>query len=230
MKLYFIHRFPVKCIIWQKRGNDIIRIEDKGKRFTDDKGEFYFRFKKLKKNTVPIAWKYFYNILGKDETVLYVYSPSPYLFFPIELSAEFEDAVKSGNREELEKAMPDYIRKYITKEESPEKLRIPIDEKIEQWLDWEGFRIYKNSILTDYKGLLERYFPQLIFLVFLIVGAISFWILFRGSEGIMARAEASEQRWMANEERWIDYNNRLLNLVESGKVPLEVVKAPPAGV
>lgn len=231
-QLYFLRRFPTKCIIWAKRGREIVRVEDRGRRFTNDKGEVYFRLKKAKRNTVPYSWEYFYNIstARKEINNLYLYSPSPALFFPIQMNEGMETALKSGNIAQVEELLPDQIRKLIADIENPKKVKIPIDEKIEQWLDWEGFRIYKNSVLTDYKSGFERYFPQIIFLTVIILVAIAAWIIFRGMEGIMSRAEASEARWIQNEEKWIQLNDRMLDLVESGKVPIEVVRPPPAGV
>jgi len=232
MTIYAFRKFPTRCIIYAKRGREIVRIEDKGRRFGNDKGEVYFRLKKAKRNTVPYSWEYFYNISTqkKEINLLYLYSPSPALFFPIQMNEEMETAVKSGNIQEIEEMMPDQIRKLIVQIEDPNKVKIPIDEKIEQWLDWEGFRIYKNSVLTDYKGGFEKYFPQIIFLAVIILVAISAWIIFRGMEGIMTRAEASEARWVMEQGKWIELNDRMLNLVESGKVPIEIVKPPPGGV
>src|SRR3990167_2240214 len=134
MTIYAFRKFPTRCIIYAKRGREIVRIEEKGRRFGNDKGEVYFRLKKAKRNTVPYSWEYFYNISTqkKEINLLYLYSPSPALFFPIQMNEEMETAVKSGNIQEIEEIMPDQIRKLIVQIEDPNKVKTPIDKKIEQ--------------------------------------------------------------------------------------------------
>lgn len=182
---------------------------------------------------MPISYDYFYNSLRKDQKQfnnLYVYSPTPSLYFPIELSPDLELAINSGNVEEVEAMMPEKIREVLAEIEKPDKLKIPIDEKIEQWLDWEGFRIYKNTVLTDFRNTLERMFPQLVLAIIIIVVGVAVFIMFRGMEGMIERASNAEAFWAANMEKQMQLEDRLLTLIEEGKIPIEVIRPPPPGV
>lgn len=235
MPIYFMKKFPVMCIIYAKRGNDVTRIADQGRRFSNDRGEVYFRLKNSKRNTVPVAWNYVYNAAiaskkGKSINVVYFYSPSPSLFFPIELTEDLELALKAGNIADVESELPNSIKDLIKIIEDPAKVKIPVNEKIEQWLDWEGFRIYKNNILTASQSTMEKYFPHIILVIIIIVTGVFLFIVSKPIMDAEAMSANSVKVWNDFNKRYMDISEKLITLVQEGKIPIEVIKAPPTGV
>jgi hypothetical protein len=235
MPIYFMKKFPVRCIVYAKRGNEVVKLIDQGRRFSNDRGEVYFRLKRAKRNTVPVAWDYVYNAAiptkkGKSVNVVYFYSPSPSLFFPIELTEDLELALKAGNMVDVESELPDSIKKLIKIIEDPEKVKIPVNEKIEQWLDWEGFRIYKNNVLTESKSSMEKYFPHIVLVIIIIVTGVFLFIVSKPIMDAEAMSANSVKVWNDFNTRYMDISEKLITLVQEGKIPVEVVKAPPPAV
>lgn len=229
MTIYIFKRFTVRCTIWEKRGRNIIKVIDKGRVFWNDKGEIYFRFKNKKRNSVPVGREYITNVENqkKGYDLVNFYSPSQSLYFPFKISQDLEIALNSGNVEDVENIMPPYILEMIKEIENPEKVKIPVNEKIEQWFDWESFRIYKNIILTDFKGTLEKYLPHIMLIIMILLVAVASYIIMGGMEKIVARTADLEQSYITLNGRYLDITDRIVTLVEQGKIPITLVEKPP---
>ena len=199
MPFYFIMRFPVRATIYSKRANRIQVIHDRARRIEDAAtGDIFYRLKGQKKNTLPVPYSDIYSVLtnsGKAGNQIFFYSPAPGLYFQIQLSSDLEAALHSGNISDVEKALPAYIKEMMPKIEDKDKIKIPINEKIETQLDWFGMRLYKNRAMTDVRGMLEKNLPIILVLMTVIMVGIAMFIMFRGMEGMIDRAAASEQFW-----------------------------------
>lgn len=199
MVFYFIMRFPVRATIYAKRAKRIQVIHDKARRIEDaSNGDIYYRLKGQKKNTIPVPYSDIYSVLtnsGKATNQIFFYSPAPGLYFQIQLSTDLEAAVNAGNVEDVEKQLPKYIQDLMPTIEAQDKIKIPVNEKIETQLDWFGLRLYKNRAMTDVRGMLEKNLPIILVLMTVIMVGIAMFIMFRGMEGMIERAAASEQFW-----------------------------------
>lgn len=199
MPFFFIMKFPVRATIYSKRANRIQVIHDKARRIEDAAtGDIYYRLKGQKKNTLPVPYSDIYSVLtnsGKASNQIFFYSPAPGLYFQIQLSADLEAALNSGNVIDVERALPAYIQEMMPKIENKDKIKIPINEKIETQLDWFGMRMYKNRAMTDVRGMLEKNLPIILVLMTVIMVGIAMFIMFRGMEGMIDRAASSEQMW-----------------------------------
>ena len=222
-KMYGFRKYPVVCKIYAWRQNKIIGFSDYGRRFIDERGETYYRLKNLKKNTVPFSQSDIYRVERDDNQkkkkidILYLFSPSPSFYFPIKLNAELEASLNNGNYEIINQLLPDHIKIYMDKMEANKEIKIPINEKAEQWFDWESFRIYKNNILTQDSSL-EKYIPHIILIVIVIAVGITVYLMYGGMVKMMDSASASEQRWIQSNERWQSLDQQLIDMVKTGTI------------
>ncbi len=230
MPIYAFRKFHTEARIFEVRGNSLKRLKDKCRLFQDARsGDSYHRLKKLKINTVPIAYDYI-NTTSSGKQFVYMFSPAPLLYFPFELTEKLQLALKAGNVAEVEKELPRYIKRFIrSNDDQTENIKKSL-LKLNVWRDWFGFRLYKNYAMTDPKGTFEKMLPMLAVVMTMIVMGVAVFIMFQGMEGMVDRIGASEARWNTLNERFMDQNDQLLNLVETGRVPIDTLVRPPPGV
>ncbi len=230
MPRFFLQKWPVKAVIYEIRGNALYTTEDKARRFADVKtGESFHRLKKRKQNTVPFPLDLIYTTETQKNTV-YLFSPEPMLYFPIKLTKPLENAFSLGDTELVLQLLPKHIKRWMEHNDKEVEEVVNSIKKWTVWRDWFGFRLYKNYAMTDPRGGLEKMLPLIGLLLTMVLFAVAVFIMFRGMEGMVDRTAASEVRWNQLNERFMDQNDRMLNLVETGKVPVSTVEAPPPGV
>lgn len=225
MALYSFRKYPTVCKIYAWRQNKIVGFTDHGRRFVDEKGSTYYRLKDLKKNTVPFSQEDIYRV-ERDENnkkkkvdVLYLFSPSPAFYFPIKLNGELEAALNQGNFDYINQMLPEYIKEIMDDMKKNNKIKIPINEKAEQWFDWESFRIYKNNILTQDSSL-DKYIPHIILAVIVIAVGVMVYMMYGGMAHIMDSATASEARWVQSNEKWQSLDQQLIDMAKTGQIKI----------
>lgn len=151
-----LNRFPVRVLIYEKRGDNVILFKDKGRRVHKKSGEIYYELKRKKKKTPPISYAHIYPIHTGKHYVDYVflYSSTPYTFQPIALHKEHANRLLNGQMtiDEIIEMMPEAIK------EDKEKLKVDIKVS-DKWIYWAAQQLKTNAYRAQYKTTLEKILP-----------------------------------------------------------------------
>jgi len=152
------NRYPVRVIIYEKRGNSLQKLRDKGVRIQKGTGEVFYKIKKKKLKTPPISYEHIYmvNYDGKLKETVYLYSTTPYTFTPIKLNEEFAAALESGTLSIME--IEDKLMPPLIKANNPPGYNITLKAS-DKWLYWATHQLKQNVYRAQYKTTLEKILP-----------------------------------------------------------------------
>lgn len=154
-------KFPINAVIFEERGGEgkFLIVEDKGRRiYKKDTGDYYYQLKKKKARTPPVPYDAIYllkDVKGNTKQYVFLYSLTPFTFFPIKFNEEMADALftRKITKEQILTLLPFAIEKEVT----PDLKAKILDD--ESWQYWHTQTIKQNVVRTQYKSTLDKFLP-----------------------------------------------------------------------